>query len=182
MIESHMRKNLNANYIKGLQDLISYLPDSIDMIEIGCYAGESTELFLQSGKVKSICCIDPYIDCYDLTDGHSRHYPMQKVFEVFEKRILQVYDNVTLYQMTSEKAINKIKGEYDYVYSDGNHQYEATKSDIELYFPLIKPKGIIAGHDYNDAWDSVRRAVNEKFGPPHKLFKDDSWMIMKGNV
>jgi predicted O-methyltransferase YrrM len=178
-ILDHMRKNLNINYVDGLNDLISFLPNGITMIEIGCYAGESTKLFLDSGKIKRLIAVDPYIDNYDQFDTHALLFTMDDVYKVFTMRILQNYENVTLLKSTSDAVITQldIKEKVDFVYIDGNHQYIPTKLDILNFIPLIKKGGIIAGHDYNDAWASVKRAVNEIFGKPDRVFKDDSWMV-----
>lgn len=35
----------SSDKIKGLLDLIEYLPINITMVEVGCYAGESTLIF-----------------------------------------------------------------------------------------------------------------------------------------
>ena len=43
----------------GLLKLINELPDKISMIEIGSWQGESTEMFLKSGKVIKLYSIDP---------------------------------------------------------------------------------------------------------------------------
>jgi hypothetical protein len=53
---------------------------------------------------------------------------------------------------------------FDWVYIDGNHLYEFVKQDLTLYYPKIKPGGIVLGDDYNTAgwWeDGVTRAVDE---------------------
>lgn len=58
-----MRNNANT---KGLLDLIEDLPFNLNMLEIGCYAGESTGLFLKSGKIKKLYAVDIWEDtmCY----------------------------------------------------------------------------------------------------------------------
>jgi len=50
-----MRNEANT---QGLLDLINSLPTDIIMAEIGCYKGESTELFINSGKIKKLFAID----------------------------------------------------------------------------------------------------------------------------
>ena len=55
-------------------------------------------------------------------------------------------------------------GFFDWLYIDGNHEYEFVKADLELYLPKVKPGGLICGDDYD--WNvasgyPVRRAVDE---------------------
>ena len=50
----------------------------------------------------------------------------------------------------------------DFVWVDGNHRYEWVKSDLELYWPKVKPDGVLCGHDYVNAGTcEVARAVDE---------------------
>jgi len=40
-------------------------------------------------------------------------------------------------------------GESDWVYIDGLHTFEGVSADLESYAPIIKPDGLILGHDYS---------------------------------
>ncbi len=79
-------------------------------------------------------------------------------------------------------------GGLDFVYLDADHSYTAVQNDIEAWLPLVRPGGIICGHDFvsdgyhipgdpitayptaeaSGAADAcpfgVQRAVREKFG------------------
>jgi predicted O-methyltransferase YrrM len=58
-------------------------------------------------------------------------------------------DNSTL------EKLKCITQELDFLFIDGNHMYEAIKSDFNMYSQLVRPGGIIAFHDI---------AVNEEGG------------------
>lgn len=181
MIDIHMRKKLG--YIDGLKDFVNDLPYNINMIEIGCYAGESTKVFLDSGKINNLIAIDPYIDDYDMVDVHSRAYRMSDVFDVFNRDILSKYDNVRLIKSTSDDAVDlvPIGLPINLVYIDGCHQYENTLRDIKNYLPFIEKDGIISGHDFHYGWPGVIKAVDEMFGEPDKIYSDFTWMVkLKG--
>ena len=51
--------------------------------------------------------------------------------------------------------------ELDFVYIDGNHNYDKVKKDIELYFPKIHKDGVIGGHDFSTKYLGVCKAVIE---------------------
>jgi methyltransferase family protein len=36
---------------------------------------------------------------------------------------------------------------FDWIYVDGDHQYEAVKKGLESYLPKVKPGGFITGDD-----------------------------------
>ncbi len=63
------------------------------------------------------------------------------------------------------------------VYIDADHGYQAVKSDIEEWWPLIPSGGILAGHDYGNENEGVKRAVDEKFGDKVNVNKQThSWV------
>lgn len=176
-IETHMRQGLNPKYVTGLKDLIHSLPAGVHMAEIGCYAGESTKMFLEDGRVESLVAIDPYIAVPG--DEYMARHPMSEVEGCFIRDVMVPYPWVRWMKLTSIDAARVLEREgvlLDFVYIDGDHRYESVKMDIDLYRKLIKPGGIIAGHDYNTTWNSVVRAVNEAFGQPDMRFDDDSWL------
>jgi len=53
----------------------------------------------------------------------------------------------------------------DLVFIDGDHRRAACATDLELGWPLVRPGGILAGHDYHNAtWPGVTEAVDARFG------------------
>lgn len=158
----------------GLQDLIRDLPIGITMIEIGSYRGESAEMFLRSGKINKIYCIDPWKPSYDKNDAAS-YTNMSKVECEFDKRFAN--DN----RVVKEKGtINDFVDKHmrlpkiDFVYIDGCHTEEATINDIKTTLDYIKPSFAIAGHDY--AITDVKNAVAKTLTCPNKIYIDTSWI------
>jgi predicted O-methyltransferase YrrM len=53
----------------------------------------------------------------------------------------------------------------DMVFIDGDHRYETVVKDIKKAFELLKPGGLICGHDYDHPnWPGVKQAVDEYVG------------------
>lgn len=52
---------------------------------------------------------------------------------------------------------------FDTIFIDACHHYAEVKADIQAWLPMLKPGGIIAGHDYWPAHTGVMDAVNELF-------------------
>jgi len=148
---------------EGLRDLIADLPEGITMAEVGCYRGESTLMFMQSGKVKKLYAIDTWP-------------PGQ--FEIAEREFnekLAGY-NVVKLKMTMEEAV-KYLPKLDFIYIDADHSYEWVTKDIIASLKVIKLGGLIGGHDYADNYSTrVVKAVNQILRLPDKLYKDTSWI------
>lgn len=172
-------KMRDQNYMDGLMDMINHIKEYGDtkemtMVEIGSYAGQSTELF--SKHFKLVIAIDPFINDYDPNDITCKFMKLENVFVKFTELINKL-DNVRHIRMISDDAIKPLLGsQVDFVYIDGLHTYEQVGKDIENYLQIIKPSGSIGGHDYHPVYQGVINAVTEKLGEPDKTFKDTSWI------
>lgn len=49
----------------------------------------------------------------------------------------------------------------DFVYIDGAHDYESVRADITAWWPCLSACGVLAGHDFEDEHEGVKRAVME---------------------
>lgn len=173
-----------AQFLKdGLTDLMNYLEKQIgplhekSIIEIGSYAGESSEMFAQ--RFGLVICIDPWVDDYDLNDATCHHAPLSEAEKAFDVRMAK-FDNVIKVKLTSDEA-SQLMTDYnvettDFVYIDGLHTYEQVSKDIENFSKfLIEPK-FLGGHDYHDNWIGVKKAIDDKIGIPNVTFCDTSWI------
>jgi len=172
-----MRKQLGS--VKGLNQLIALTKKTkgLIMVEIGCYAGESTSIFASAKHIKMVHAVDPWKNGYDKNDGASHKRPMEAVETIFDERMNSLCQGkYKKYKMTGDEAVSLFEDEsLDMVYLDGNHQYEAVKNDIQKWLPKIKKTGCITGHDW--ARGSVQMAVTEELGNPHRTFCDGSWLF-----
>lgn len=160
-----------------LRSICQLLPNDASIVELGVYAGDSTLVFLESDKIQQIIAVDPFIDEYDveqigrLSDpGNQYNTKMADVESYFRLNVLAMNLKVRLIKEKSADAIAQLMGQkFDTVYIDADHRYEAVRDDIIAYMSLIKPGGFISGHDYSASW-GVKRAVDELFGKPDRLF------------
>lgn len=160
---------------EGLLDLIKEIGNTQNktMVEIGSFIGESTIIFAQ--HFKQVIAIDPFLTGYDPEDPTSR-FDFNEVYQEYLDRT-SPYKNIKTLTLTSDDAVDILKDElFDFIYVDGIHQYEQVLIDIKNYLLLVKPNGIIGGHDYGGVWEGVKKAVDESLGQPDKTFKDTSWI------
>ncbi len=78
---------------------------------------------------------------------------------------------VVINRMTSEEAVGLFEDDsLDWVYIDGDHHYAAVKADLQLWYPKVRPGGVLAGDDmHTGGWwgDGVARAVAEFASAPN---------------
>jgi cephalosporin hydroxylase len=157
---------------RGLLELIDWLPECGSMVEVGCYSGESTVMFADSGKFGQIYAVDPFIDNYDPAEKALAVYPMSEVERVFTERI-SGYDFITHYKLKSIEAAGVLP-EVEFVYLDGDHREGAVLADLKVWVPKTE---IIGGHDYGHRrFPGIRRAVDKMVGKPDMVFPDNSWV------
>lgn len=140
-------------------------------LEIGSYAGESTRIFLDNFN-GTIHCVDPWNPTYYSGD--------QLIHAEREFDELLSGGRIVKHKMTSNEAFKHFEDldiKFDWIYIDGNHRYEFVKSDIESALKLLKPKGILCGHDYGYIKaPGVKQAVHELLNYPDAVYCDTSWI------
>ena len=163
------------NQLKGLKMLIDeYFNDNIVMVEIGSFAGVSSELFAL--HCKELYCVDLWDPYWEITDKQRIEFA-EFSFDNMSKN----YENIHKVKKSSVEASKDFKdGSLDLVYIDAAHDYESVKQDILTWLPKIKKGGFIAGHDYRyDPNIGVYNAVNDIFVNDYKIisFPDSSFII-----
>ena len=171
----------SKNSIRGLRDLCLYVEltlGKVTMVEIGAFSGVSATVFIQ--HFKNVYSVDMWESDYDPSDlaSDSTKYDMKKVEERFDSVCRLYSKNIFKLKMSSIEAIDHFKdGCLDFVYLDGNHQYDFIKGDLIGWFPKVKRGGFIGGHDFiSKHHPGVRKAVLEIVGKPDITFKDSSWL------
>jgi hypothetical protein len=169
------RFSITRQWIENLSD-----HESISGAEIGVRYGENAAFLLEKLQIGQFYLIDPY-DAYEEYKPDWSDEDMTEAERVAKKR-LRTFDSVAFIKEYSDDAASQLPGEFDFVYIDGNHDFEYVKSDLELYYPLVKHGGILAGHDYSRSFPGVVEAVDE-FAHQHglKLTEDlwDDWFVKK---
>jgi hypothetical protein len=184
---SYMRADNNPIFVQGLRDLIAALPAGLTMAEIGVFAGESTRLFMGSGRVARLYAVDPWAGDYAedgaYNTGGAWHcpFPWADVRQGFLDWA-QTDPRVVAFPMPSLDAAHCFApGSLDFVYIDANHSYAHVAADILTWGAKVTPAGFIGGHDYSPAFPGVVRAVQEATAR-RQVFADTSWLCRKADL
>ena len=120
------------------------------IVEIGSWKGKFTVFIGEgsesAGKIK-IYAIYPHIE---------------GTYEEFKRNIknAELNDIVIPVVKTSEEAAKDFTEPVEFIFIDGDHEYESVKNDFELWFPKLINKGIIAFRD-TVAWPGPRKVVKK---------------------
>jgi hypothetical protein len=124
-------------------------------VELGVDEGNNAFNILSTLPIKKLYLVDPYIK-YDINDKGT-----QSRKDVAIKKLRRFKDKTVFIYKTSKEAVKYIPDNVDFVYIDGNHDYDFVKRDIELYYPKVKDGGVFGGDDFSIRCMGVARAVIE---------------------
>lgn len=134
------------------------------IVEIGCSRGRSTRA-LGDHTAGTVYSIDSWLD-YPLV--RPAGYGAQ-AYQLAQQNLADLIaaGRVRLLRGAAEDVVPELletlREQVDLVFIDGDHTYEAVRRDITLCRPLLRPGGVLSGHDYNDVprHAGVRQAVDE---------------------
>ena len=143
----------------------------ITVCEIGVNKAENTVNIMGLLNITHAYLIDFYEEyTYFFQDKSYRisQEEQKKAFGEAQRNLEPFRDRITWILKSSDKAVNDLPENVDFIYIDGNHAYESVKRDMELYWQKVADKGILAGHDFFGTYNGVIKAVHE-FAMKHGL-------------
>jgi len=152
------------------------------IVELGCWKGRSTAALVDHtpGTVYTIDSFEGGISTEDIVrievesrgkDTIRNEFRSSFVSELMENRLKLVeMDTVS----GCEYLLHTVGPCFDLVFIDGEHSYEQVRADIQASRRLLKPGGLLSGHDF---WmDGVFRAVTETF-EDYQREVDNIWSV-----
>ena len=153
--------------------------------EIGTEAGRYAEEICRAIPGVKLHCIDPW-QAYDRYEDHREQSRMDHFYNVALSRLVhQNSFDVELIRAPSLDAVHRFKpASLDFVFIDGNHHFDFVVQDIIAWSPIVRPGGIVAGHDYKPEGSEktpipfgVIEAVNA-YTAAHKIHP---WFVARGD-
>lgn len=136
-----------------------------EAVEVGTFQGEFALALLECWEGKKLWCVDPYQN--DLPDYPAEDPVNDYDLEAVHVEVLNTFarfgDRWELLRMLSVEAAPRFAdAAVDFVYIDANHTLPYVTRDIAIWWPKLRPGGILAGHDWSNYWaDQVGPAVAE---------------------
>jgi hypothetical protein len=141
-------------------------------VEVGVDEGLFSAYLLEHWHGQRLISVDPWLEMRpdDYVDVcNTSQASMDENYQTTRRRLAPFGDRSDIWRETSVEAASRVTPRsLDFVYLDARHSYEGVTEDLEAWFPLLRPGGIMAGHDYNDGVfiegvHGVRSAVDEFF-------------------
>jgi cephalosporin hydroxylase len=145
------------------------------ILEIGSYMGRSTRA-LGDNTLGKVFALDDWLG------ADSDHRPVsaersQQLEAEFRHAVEDLIDAGIVIAWRCDSHAPRVKVRPDMVFIDADHSYEGVKRDIETWYPLLQPGGLICGHD--SCHEPIMRAVRELL-PNHLLARGTTiWYYQK---
>lgn len=143
-------------------------------VEVGTHQGEYAELFLDRWKGRRLFCVDPWSNPSDYQDTIVEEgYDRENDYRICQERLKKFNDRAYCLRSTSKDAASWFREQVDFVYIDADHH--KVEEDINLWWPLVKAGGFIAGHDITGRYGTfVKEAVENVFGEDYQVCNGDA--------
>ena len=148
-------------------------------VEIGVEHGEFSKHLCKSVRDLALYSIDPWLSYEYLSKVTQAK--MDKNYQDAVS-VLSPFPNSTIIRAKSADAVEQFDDEsLDFVYIDGNHDFQYAYQDIELWERKVKVGGIVSGDDYFNSRIPGRCRVKDavdKWTREHEIAK---WFILVGS-
>jgi hypothetical protein len=176
------------------QEILRHCPANPVGAEIGVAAGETSAELLKQSPGLFLYMVDSWADpkeqrahyrdsgdyhaMLSLTEQDQLHTSARAAVAPYNRRF-------EIMRMDSFTAAARLSGQvlFDFVFIDADHTYEGCRGDIEAWRGLVKPGGVLCGHDYDLPGHpnlNVKKAVDEavsRYGWELELGSNYTWFV-----
>jgi hypothetical protein len=135
--------------------------------EVGVHRGRTSERLLLEFPTIHLYLVDtwgPPSESYAASNDPLSRLTLEEQREFFAETMDRMRHYPTrgqVLKMDSVEAISEMQ-ELDFAFIDGDHSCDGCRRDVQAYWEIVHPGGILCGHDY-DKQDTpgVKNAVDE---------------------
>jgi hypothetical protein len=157
--------------------------------EVGVFQGHTSEALLREIPELQLWLVDPwkpYNGSSTIGDQTAENFQQAMESTLFWTEFA-ANRRYVLREASPGAAARFKDGTLDFVFIDGNHVYQNVCDDIHAWWPKVRDKGLLMGHDYAVGRDAegvwgVQRAVDEFVSLTQrelKLGRDGTWCVQR---
>jgi len=132
--------------------------------EIGVRYGDNAQHLFAEAKPRTLYLVDTWGHRPGALDHDNSR--LRQMYRGVKRRFAR-YARIHVLPLASIRAARLFDPHsFDWVYIDAAHDYQSVTDDITAWWPLVRPGGWLAGHDYLDRAPDygVKRAVDRFAG------------------
>lgn len=162
----------SLDYLTGREELPRLLNErglTGSGVEVGVKTGWFSEVILERWDGSILYSVDPWDVGVDPNGdhGHMGQTALDALHARTRLKLARFGERSRILRKTSAEAARDFEpASLDFAYIDAGHDLESVRADLAAWLPLVRPGGILAGHDYLDgpvgeAIFGVKTAVDE---------------------
>ena len=140
----------NEQMVKKIASIKTFTEGKEDLItlEIGSWIGHGTSILALSSK--EVVCVDWWKGSVGVENEQMRYPAVSPViFALFQYNLTRVWDKIHPMIGDHRSTLPLLRDKtFDLVCVDGDHRYSEVAFDIKEARRVVKPGGLIFGHDY----------------------------------
>lgn len=154
--DKNWRKRAYAGRVKWASKMLNFATHNKKKIgvEVGLWKADFAYLMLHNDPNLTWYGVDPY---FEYGKKHRRQKEWDGTFDRVAKKMAKFGDRMKFVRFPSHEAPPHIPDGVDFIFIDGNHDYDFVYKDLLLFEPKVRSGGFLAGHDSYGA--QVKRAV-----------------------
>ncbi len=143
------------------------LPHESCLLEIGSFRGGSTVALGHAARLKNhvIYCVDLWAEYQKQTDFINmdrNQLDAPFIMQEFISNTSFIKDRLFMLRGNAPDFYKIMSNDlYSMVFIDGAHNYDSVVDDIIFGLKVIRPGGILCGHDYHSRGIDVKKAVHD---------------------
>lgn len=146
-------------------------------VEVGVEKGRYSLELMESNPQLTLYGVDPYVAYKGYTDFVRQRTIDENEAEAHQR--LDKFNNYHFIKKFSMEAVKDFKDEsLDFVYLDGNHDFQNVVNDLAAWSKKIKKGGIIAGHDYYNHRGPTHIHVYQAVNGFTEAWKIRPWFVL----
>ena len=115
--------------------------------EVGVLEGVFSEVLCKEMPEAKIYSIDPWV-FYPVHKNFRKQKDYDRIYPIAVNRLSAYPNNEIIRKKSVEAAKDFADESLDFVFIDGDHEFQAITNDICEWIKKIKKGGILSGHDY----------------------------------
>lgn len=123
-------------------------------VEVGVDEGVFSDYLLTYWRGQRLISVDAWMEMPpdEYTDTcNTSQVSMEEKYERTRELLAKHGERSEIQRELSVTAAASIApASLDFVYLDARHDFDGVTEDLTAWFPLVRPGGLMAGHDYND--------------------------------
>jgi len=192
-MKNYKQPNWNSHFKKNTKNI----SNCNLCLEIGAFEGLTSNYIVDNllSKEGKLICLDPLENQYLVDNLTEKDVNMNKRYGLFKGQYERFINNVSQHiesgkiQLIRQLSVNAFphlltifKGQFDFIYVDGDHRTEGVYIDAINSIKLCKTNGFILFDDYHPTWSDTVKGIDKfliEYKGQYKIIKKEYQVLIQ---